>query len=179
MIELDSNIVRLCLENDRRAQMHLYNTFYKRVFNSCYYLLKDKQDAEDAMQESFIKAFSKLDQYNDEIAFEAWLVRIAVNTSIDKLRENKIDITDINEEVYYPQEDGPGELEEEIIERVEHIKQAICRIEGVNQIILSLYLIEGYDHEEIAEILKIKAATSRVRYMRAKQELIKILRDTK
>lgn len=82
------------------AQMHLYGTFYKRVYNACYRVLYDSLEAEDAMQESFLKAFANIEGYNDSVPFEAWLVRIAINTSIDKLRRKDIDVISLNENIY-------------------------------------------------------------------------------
>lgn len=176
MIPLDDNIIKRCRAKDKRAQRQLYEIFYKRVYNSCYRLLRNQYEAEDAMQESFIKAFMKLDKYDEEISFETWLVRIAINTSIDKLRENRLDLVNINEEVNYIGEESLCFEEEFILQQASLIKKIIKSMKGINQIILSLYLIEGYDHEEIAEILNIKAATSRVKYMRAKQELLGIIK---
>lgn len=178
MLDIDKNIIKLCLKNDRRAQILLYNTFYKRVYNSCYRLLRDSCEAEDAMQESFMKAFTKLSQYDNSIPFELWIVKIAINTSIDKLRENKLDFLDINENIHYIAEETNEESDELLIrEKVEKIKAGINDLTGINQIIISLYLIEGYDHEEIAEILNIKASTSRIKLMRAKQKLLEILKE--
>ena len=178
MIELDNNIIQLCLKKDKKAQMRLYELFFKRIYNSCFRLLKNQYEAEDAMQESFIKAFSKLEQYDYSVSFEIWLVRIAINTSIDKLRakENNVDWVDINENTMFSSENDNIESEE-ISEKAEQVKQVIFELGGINRIMLSLYLIEGYDHEEIADILNLKAATVRVKYMRAKQELIKKLNE--
>jgi RNA polymerase sigma-70 factor (ECF subfamily) len=71
MINVNDNIVKQCMEGDRKTQMQLYETFYKKVYNSCFRILKDRYEAEDAMQESFLKAFSNIDKYDSEISFDA------------------------------------------------------------------------------------------------------------
>ncbi|MDR3246486.1 MAG: sigma-70 family RNA polymerase sigma factor [Prevotellaceae bacterium] len=90
IINGNKDIAINCMKGNRQAQMKLYETFYKRVYNSCFRILRNRFEAENAMQESFLKAFAGLDKYENSIPFEAWIVRIAINTAIDKLRENKL-----------------------------------------------------------------------------------------
>jgi RNA polymerase sigma-70 factor (ECF subfamily) len=177
MNHLDNHIIKRCLKGDRKAQMQLYTAFYKRVYNSCFRLLRDKQDAEDAMQESFIKVFSGLDKYGSVIPFEAWIVRIAINTCIDKLRENKMEFVDCeNRFLSGIEEENEEEDWEQISGKVEQVKTAIALLPDSSRIIISLYLIEGYDHEEIGGILNIQPGASRIQYMRAKQKLVELLK---
>lgn len=176
MISFDTEIIELCKKNDRRAQMQLYKTFYKRIYNSCFRILHNSAEAEDAMQESFLKVFTNLDSYTESTPFEAWIVRIAINTSIDKLRKNHMEIIDLNENINYDIADtNDSEEWEQIESKVEQVKAAIKNLPEKNQLIVNLYLIEGYDHEEIARILNIAPGTVRIQYMRAKQRLIELL----
>lgn len=176
MINFDSDIIELCKKGNRKAQMQLYSAFYKRVYNSCYRVLRDTFEAEDSMQETFLKVFSKLDSYTDSVPFEAWLVRIAINTSIDRLRKNELDVINLNENIAYDTFDtDDGEDWEFIQNKVEQVKIAIEKLPDQSRLIINLYLIEGYDHEEIAEILNIAPGTSRIQYMRAKQKLIALM----
>lgn len=176
MISFDNNIIEQCLKGDRRAQMQLYTTFYKRVYNACYRVLQDTYEAEDVMQESFLKAFSRLDIYDTATPFEAWLVRIAINTSIDKLRKKDLDIITLNENINYDITDSNDNDDwEHIVGKVEQVKKAISKLPDTGRLVINLYLIEGYDHEEIAEILNIPAGTVRIQYMRAKQKLIQLI----
>lgn len=176
MINFDSDIIELCKKGDHKAQMQLYSTFYKRIYNTCYRVLRDTFEAEDSMQESFLKAFSKLDSYTDIIPFEAWLVRIAINTSIDRLRRKELDIINLNENIGYDILDTNDDEDWEFIQnKVEQVKTAIEKLPDQSRLIINLYLIEGYDHEEIAEILSIAPGTSRIQYMRAKQKLIALM----
>jgi RNA polymerase sigma-70 factor (ECF subfamily) len=177
----DKNVAAQCIKNDRKAQMQLYETFYKQVYNSCLRILRDKYDAEDAMQESFIKVFSNLDKYNDKISLEAWILRIAINTSIDKCRKNQLEFINYNETVLADKTNNPDEEEEErelVIEKTKQIKRAIEQLPDAARLIVTLHLIEGYDYEEIAGILKIRQGNVRIQYMRAKQKLIEIIKKT-
>lgn len=176
MISFDSGIIEQCKKSDRRAQMQLYTTFYKRVYNACYRILHDQAEAEDAMQESFLKAFSGLDGYNNSVPFEAWLVRIAINTSIDKLRKKDLDVINLNEDIHYDLAVSDDHEDWEMItDKVAQVKSAIEKLPETSRLIVNLYLIEGYDHEEIAEILNIAPGTARIQYMRAKQKLITLI----
>lgn len=176
MISFDNSIVEQCKTGGRRAQMQLYSTFYRRVYNTCFRILHNSDEAEEAMQESFLKAFSGLDSYNNTVPFEAWLIRIAINTSIDRLRKKDLDTIRLNEDIKYNIADTDSDEEwEAIIKKVEHVKAAIEKLPDASRLIVSLYLIEGYDHEEIAEILNITPGNSRVQYMRAKQKLLELV----
>ena len=177
MEELNNNVINLCKEGDRKAQTYLYSTFYKKIYNSCFRILQNQYEAEDAMQESFIKAFSRIAQYEKDTPFEAWILRIAINTAIDKLRENKPEWVNYEEEYFYYLEDEDESEDWELtLEKVKQIKAAIERLPDAARIIISLYLIEGYDHEEISEILHISSGNVRIQYMRAKQKIIEMLK---
>lgn len=178
MVNSYINILKLCIKGDRKAQTQLYADFYKKVYNTCFRILRNQYEAEDAMQESFIKVFSRLEQYKNEVPFEAWILRIAVNTAIDKLRENKPEFVDYDEKVFHNREEIDETEEQELrLEKAEQIKEAIERLPDAARLILSLYLIEGYDHEEIADILNLRTVNVRVQYMRAKQKLIEIIKQ--
>jgi RNA polymerase sigma-70 factor (ECF subfamily) len=175
----DSNIAIRCMKGDRRAQMQLYETFYKKVYNSCFRILRDRYEAEDAMQESFLKTFSNFDKYDSEISLEAWILRIAINTAIDRFRKNRMEFVTYNEAVLtnsIDEQDNDEDEQEFIAQKAEQVKAAIEQLPNAARLIVTLYLIEGYDHEEIADILKIQAGNVRIQYMRAKQKLIEIIK---
>lgn len=176
MISFDSGIIERCRKGERRAQMQMYTTFYKRVYNTCFRILRDSAEAEDTMQDAFLKAFSGLDNYNDSVPFEAWLVRIAINTSIDRLRRRNMEMTELHDNMNYDIADTDDNADwEQIMEKVGQVKSAIDKLPESSRLIINLYLIEGYDHEEIAEILSIAPGTARIQYMRAKQRLIELI----
>lgn len=171
----ETEILIRCCKGERNAQLQLYSMYNRQIYNSCYRILQNQMDAEDAMQECFLKIFDKLEQYNESVPLGAWITRIAVNTSIDKLRQKNIDLVTINENIQIDIIEEDVDDWEATTEMVKAIKKAITELPDNLRVIITLYLIEGYDHEEISEILKIKVGTSRVQYMRAKQKVINIL----
>lgn len=171
----ETEILKQCCKGERNAQLKLYSMYSRQIYNTCYRILQDQMDAEDAMQESFLKIFAKLEQYYENVPLGAWLTRIAVNTSIDKLRQKSIDLVTINENIQYNIIEDDVDDWEATTEMVKAIKRAIAELPDNLRVIITLYLIEGYDHEEISEILNIKVVTSRVQYMRAKQKVLSIL----
>mgnify|MGYP003623366803 CR=1 FL=1 len=174
MISLAEKIIEGCKRQDHKAQMQFYNMYYKMVYNSCYRILSQAMEAEDAMQESFLKAFEKIDMIGDAPP-EAWLRRIAINTSIDKLKKKKVTVTELDDRMPVTEEEAYDE--EEIIWKVEQIKKAISRLPDTHRVILTLHLLEGYDYDEIAQILDIKEGTARGQYARARQKLVEFLKQ--
>lgn len=149
------------------------------MYNTSLRIVNDKIEAEDIMQDSFLSAFRKIESYKGEVSFGAWLKKIVVNQSLDYLKKRKVDFISIAEK--------PFEKEEEIeINDVENQKALISKIKETIQelpdsyrVVLSLYLLEGYDHEEIAEILNITSSTSRSQFTRARRKLVEKLNDKK
>ena len=129
------------------------------------------------MQESFLKAFEKINFYKGEVSFGAWLKRIVINHSLDELRRRKLETNSIEDSVYEIKEEEKINDDEEITVKVEEVKDEIQKLPDGYRIVLSLYLIEGYDHDEISEILDINSSTSRSQYARAKKKLIECLKD--
>jgi RNA polymerase sigma factor (sigma-70 family) len=142
-------------------------------------MLNDQVEAEDVMQESFLAAFLKISTYRGEMSFGSWLKKIVINKSIDVLRSRKIRFEEINEKVgnySEPGESDPDNTEENAY-RVSQIREAVKKLPDGFRIVISLALFEGFDHEEIAEILKISESTSRSQLARAKKKLIEYLKN--
>lgn len=144
------------------------------MFSVSMRILNNDTEAEDAMQEAFLKAFTKIDTYKGEVSFGAWLKKIVLNRSLDYLKKRKIKFEEINERTnqildYQMQT-------KEVNMKV--IKEAIQKLPDGYRVVLSLYLIEGYDHEEISDILGISNSNSRTQFLRAKNKLREILKDT-
>lgn len=131
--------------------------------------------AEDVLQEAFVNAFQNLKSYQGKATFGAWLKKIVVNKAISVLRKNRLEmvLTDTHPDVV--EEDGVNEEELEL--KVERVKEAIQRLPNGFRVVFSLYLLEGYDHKEIAEILDISESTSKTQYNRAKKKLKELLRE--
>lgn len=163
-------LIAACHANNRKAQLQLYNKYCEGMFVVARRFLKDPFEAEDAMQEAFIKAFAKLHQYNGEVTFGAWLKRIVINRCIDKLKSRKLELVALNEHLLStPEEEGNWQIEDGI--GVDVVKKAIEELPEKYKYPLMLFLIEGYDHEEIAEILQISQVASRTLVHRGKKKL--------
>ncbi|CAN5362832.1 RNA polymerase sigma factor [soil metagenome] len=163
-------LIAACQANDRKAQLKLYNRYCDGMFIVTKRFLKDPFEAEDAMQEAFIKAFTKLNQYNGEVTFGAWLKRIVINKCIDKLKARKLELVSLNEHVLTTADDNEDwQIEDGI--GIEQVKRCIEDLPEKYKYPLMLYLIEGYDHEEISEILNITQVASRTLLHRGKKKL--------
>jgi RNA polymerase sigma factor (sigma-70 family) len=180
---IHQDLIERCRENDRRAQLEIYKLYYKPMFNTSLRIVNDTTEAEDVMQESFLDAFSKIDNYKGEGSFGGWLKRIVVNNSIDAIRKRK-EALPLDENIYRKADETAADADyvsartaENVEYRVEEIKKAILMLPEEHRVILSLFLFEGYDHDEIAQILKITNNASRTRFSRAKAKLLKILSD--
>lgn len=143
------------------------------MFSICMRLINNAAEAEDVMQEAFLNAFTKIESYKGEVSFGAWLKRIVINRSLDYLKKRKVKFEEINEKT--------NQLTDYQMEtkelNMEAIKNAIQKLPDGYRVVLSLFLIEGYDHEEISEILGISNSNSRTQYLRAKNKLRELLKD--
>jgi len=176
---LHQDLLDGCKTGDQKAQFQIYKLYYKAMYNTSLRIVNNSMEAEDIMQESFLSAFEKIDTYSGTVSFGAWLKRIVINRSLDALGKKKAVFEDI-ESHFGIMDNSPEESvrNEEIDAKVEEVKEAIERLPDGYRVILSLYLLEGYDHDEIAEILKISSSTSRSQLSRAKQKLIGELRNS-
>jgi RNA polymerase sigma-70 factor (ECF subfamily) len=166
-----------CKTGDQKAQFQIYKLYYKAMYNTSLRIVNDPMEAEDIMQESFLSAFEKFDTYSGTVSFGAWLKKIVINRSLDSLNKRKAIYEDIDYHTGIKDESDDDILSKEETDiKVEEIKEAINRLPDGYRIILSLYLLEGYDHDEIAEIMSISSSTSRSQLSRAKQKLISELK---
>ncbi len=167
------DLIEGSLEKDQRSQFQIYKLYYKSMYNTCLRIVNDTMEAEDIMQEAFLSAFEKIESYSGSVSFGAWLKRIVVNRSLDAIKRRKAYFEDIESnadiisETDYEEEDVRSSEE-----RLQEVKRTIEKLPDGYRVILSLYLIEGYDHDEIAGILKISSSTSRSQLSRARQKLI-------
>lgn len=173
------DLIEACRENDRGAQFKIYKLYYKAMYNTAVRIVNSTAEAEDIMQESFLDAFRKLESYREESSFGKWLKRIVINKSLDALRKNRemVSIEDSNLDI-------PDEKEEEnylevLSYKIEEIRKAIHMLPDGYRVVLTLHLLEGFDHEEIAQVLKITNNLSRIRYFRAKQQLVESLEKSR
>ena len=172
---IHQDIIDRCKKGEQKAQFQLYKLYYKAMFNTSFRIVNDQMEAEDIMQEAFLKAFDKIHTYSGRVSFGAWLKRIVINHSLDELKKKRVDFESMEENPKSEKirEDDEEEQEDERHPsyQVEQIRDTINELPDGYRIVLSLYLLEGYDHEEIAEILNITSSTSRSQYTRAKNKL--------
>ena len=169
-IYIHAPLIEECRNGNSKAQFRLYNQYSKAMYNLAYRIVNNREDAEDLLQEAFIECFRNIGSFRFESTFGAWLKMILVNKCINYMRKKKIDLTlyDTLPPVVY-------EEEEEITYDTGRIFKGIELLPDGYRIILTLYLLEGYDHSEISQILGISESTSKSQYSRAKEKLRNIL----
>ncbi len=171
-------LLESCKKNNTSAQIQLYKLYYKAMFNSAYRILKDEFEAEDVMQEAFLAAFTKLNDFKGEVTFGAWLKRIVINKSLTQLKKNNR-YNEVKMEVV--SDNDVNEIEEINYNDV-NVKTIIGAINSLKEnyrVVLTLNLIEGYDNEEIAQILNYSNENVRTTISRAKKKLKGLLIDSK
>ena len=159
---------------DRNAQYKLYELYVDAMYNVSMRMMRIKEDAEDVVQDSFIEAFNNLSSFRYESTFGSWLKRIVVNKSINQLKKKKIPIVSIENEMYRIKNEEEDERADAM--DIKKVIKSIRLLPAGYQQIINLYLIEGYDHVEISEILNITSSTSKSQYHRAKKKLIEIIK---
>lgn len=169
---IHQQIIDQCKEGNRKAQFQLYKLYYKAMYSVCIRIVNDEMEAEDVMQEAFLNAFKKIDSYKGEVSFGAWIKRIVVNRSLDYLKKRKVHFEEVTEQTT---EVAHYQMETKDVD-VELLKKAIQNLSDGYRVVLSLYLIEGYDHEEISQILGISNSASRTQLLRAKNKLRDMLK---
>ena len=171
-----TELVELCKVGNPVAQREIYNLYIKAMFNTALRIVGDREEAEDVMQESFLDGFMKIGMFRGESTFGAWIKSIVVNKSIAKLRSRKVVLEEIDDKMELTFLNDIDDDFEEKMETIEKVKKAIGSLPNGFRLVLSLYLFEGYDHQEIANILGISEVTSRSQYKRGKSKLLELLK---
>lgn len=173
-------LVLRCQRKDRNAQRTLYGHYAKPMYNICLRMLKHSHDAEDVLQVAFVQVFGKIHTFNFEASVSAWIKRIVINRCIDYLKKRRLLTTDLDPARHDTADFDPAPAPASPPEiSVEAIKKATRQLSEGYRVVLSLYLFEGYDHEEIAQILDISVGTSKSQYSRAKKRLAALLNEQK
>ena len=173
-VDINAPLVERCRLHDRVAQAEIYRRYSKAMFNAALRICGDYAEAEDVLQESFVSAFRELASYKGDSSFGAWLKRIVVNKSINCLRQRRLALVPLGEQHH----EAPAETETpsaddeaEIHYRADVLRRCIQELPEGYRVVLTLYLLEGYDHLEIAGILGITESTSKSQYSRARGRL--------
>jgi RNA polymerase sigma factor (sigma-70 family) len=158
------------------AYRTLYDRYAKAMYNTALRITANRADAEDILQDSFTDAFLQLSSFENKASFGAWLKQIVVFKSVGLLKKRRLIFTDIEPDIAaFTEENIPDE--QELNFTVAGIKKTMSQLPHGYRTVLSLYLLEGYDHEEIADILQISHSTARTQYKRGKQKLLQLLQN--
>ncbi len=168
------SIVDQCKAGNTSSQYELYAYYVDAMYNVGLRFLGNSEDAEDIVQESFVDAFKNLDSFKYESSFGAWLKRIVINKSINYLKAKRLSVIPMDAHEFHLADEEPIEAEATDVEKV---KKGIAQLPDGYREIINLYLIEGYDHVEIGEILGISTSTSKSQYHRAKKKLLEIINE--
>jgi RNA polymerase sigma factor (sigma-70 family) len=174
--DVNQHVVERCKGGDNRAQYELYKLYSKAMFNVSMRITNDYAEAEDVLQEAFISAFKNLHAYKSEASFGSWLKKIVVNAAINSIRRRRSELVPMDER-------AAAEVADEVADdsdtewQIEKVRRAIQKLPDGYRVVLSLYLLEGYDHAEIGEVLGVSESTSKSQYSRAKKKLLEIMRE--
>lgn len=173
----DKELIETSLKNDREAQKLLYKRYASRVYGICLRFAKTNTEADDILQEAFIKVFMNLQKFRFGGSFEGWVKRIVVNTAIDYLKKNTVITSEYNENI----DENCNITENEVITRlsVDDLMKIIQTLPDSKRLIFNLYAYEGYSHKEIAAMLGISVMTSKSQYCKAKKILQEHLNNIK
>ncbi len=171
-------LIEECKLNNKRAQIELYRKYNQAMYNIAMRLLKNPDNANDVIQESFLSAFKNMHQFKGEVTFGAWLKKIVIHKCLNHLKKKELDVISLDESHGYnteKEETNNWEFDGLIV--LEDVKKSIDKLPDKYKLVVMLYLIEGYDHEEISEVLDISIIASRTQLMRGKIKLRQLLKQ--
>ena len=172
-LDITTQLVERCRQNDSAAQFELYSRYNKAMYNISLRMLGNSDDAQDVLQDAFVAAFKNLQQFTGKATFGAWLKRIVINKCLDHLKKKKLPIVEM-EKVAFKVTEESNDYEDSFTLygiKPERVHQEIKELPKGCRVIFTLYLMEGYDHKEIASILEISESTSKSQFARAKKLL--------
>lgn len=175
-IDINQQLVEESLKGSIKAQHQLYKLYADAMYYTCYHMMHNREEAEDMLQESFSEAFMKLDRFKFESTFGTWLKRIVVNKCINEIKRKKTEL-EFSDNMEHFEEEYIEEEAESLDLTVVAIKKAMTHLPEGSRIIFQLYLLEGYDHREIAEILDVSESNSKSQYMVARRKIKELLKD--
>jgi RNA polymerase sigma factor (sigma-70 family) len=169
------DLVVECKQGSKKACFELYRLYSRAMLNVAFRIVGSIDEAEDVLQDAFLDAFTRVRDFRQETTFGLWLKQIVVHRAINLLRKRKLEMVELGEDQLDNIADEESADEEEIQYKVVQVKEAMKELPDGYRVVLSLYLLEGYDHEEIGQVLKISENTSRTQFLRAKRKLNEIL----
>lgn len=176
----EAQLIEGCINGSRKAQEDVFNAMYRRLLGVCVRYAKDDDDAKDILQNGFIKVFKSIENYKGDGSFEGWIKRIVINTAIDSYRRKKVKPvvvdSELTDRVGTNMED---EVEDDSIYQKIPIKVVLDSVQKLSpayRTVFNLYVLEGYNHNEIAEMLEIGIGTSKSNLSKARLNLRKMLK---
>ena len=174
------SIIEGCLREDRKYQVRLYERYYGKMMGVCMRYATDRDEADELVQQGFIKLFNNLSRYEFKGSFDGWIRRMFVNTAIDHIRRKKRNPLLLGEDAHLDLFNK--EVEQDQFDKIEEldpnlVMQAIQKLTPAYQAVFNLYIIEDYSHKEIAEMLEVSVGTSKSNLSKAKQNLRKYLQE--
>lgn len=175
-------IVDGCLRNDRKCQKMIFEMYYGKMMSACLRYITDRDEAQDVLQDGFIKVFNSIAKFDFNGSFEGWVRRIIVNTAIDYIRKKKKDIFQVTDHEFimnnYSEEADEKEDDNIYLSlKNQEIVDAIKELSPAYRTVFSMYVIDGYSHQQIAEMLNINIGTSKSNLAKARQNLQKLLKE--
>ena len=174
-IDKHYDLVVECKRGSKKACFELYRLYSKAMLNVAFRIVGSIDEAEDVLQEAFLDAFNRVKDFRQETTFGLWLKQIVVHRSINLLRKRRLELVELEDGQLDNIADEEAESDEEAQYKVVQVKDAMKELPEGYRLVISLYLLEGYDHEEIGQILNISENTSRTQFLRAKRKLNEIL----
>ena len=174
MHQLETKLIKLCKKGNEVAQMQVYDKYAQAMFTIACRYLNNEEDAKDAMQDGFLKAFRNIETYHPKATFGVWLKRIIINQCLDVLKKNKLEFNYVDVSELRVTNEDDWQFESHISKQ--EILKEIEQLPNKHKIVVKLYLLEGYDHEEISQILEIPVKTSRTHLRRGKLKLQDLLK---
>lgn len=168
-------LIKKCINQDAKAQSQLYKQYASKLFSVCLKYSKNYAEAEDNLHDAFITVFSKIDQYKNKGSFEGWLKRITINTSLQRYREN-VGVFDIVNEGNI--EDVTVDINDEELS-IDFLLKIIQELPDRYRLVFNLYVLDGYSHVEISELINISSGTSKSNLARARMILKEKIEDYK
>ncbi len=187
-VDASTPLVLRCRVGDRRAQAELYRLYCKAMLNVSFRITGSQEEAEDVLQEAFVSAFRDIGHYKGESSFGAWLKRIVINRSLNRVQQRRLTVVRLDDTDGRDWADDDEAAEgagawgwlrehdgDDTDRRVQQVRRALHLLPDGYRVVLTLYLLEGYDHAEISEILGITESTSKSQYSRARKRLLELV----
>jgi RNA polymerase sigma-70 factor (ECF subfamily) len=175
VVETHKDIVEACKQGSAQAQFELYRLYSKAMYNVCLRMVRHTADAEDVLQQTFLDVFTKLESFAYQSAVGAWIRRITINNCINFLQRRRLVFDELDTNTKHIIEEEHTD-DTQISLSVAAVQRAMTLLPDGYRVVLSLYLFEGYDHEEISQILSISESTSKSQFSRAKQKIREIVK---